>query len=113
MAALLSIVLALVMTSICGDLGKAKSAITRRDLFSKTREVNILSAARIFLFASRDVWFVVGVPVYLYDTLAWSFDKVSGFMALWIIGYGCVQALVPRLLKGTQNPTSAARAATL
>ncbi|MFT5176947.1 MAG: putative MFS family arabinose efflux permease [Gammaproteobacteria bacterium] len=113
MAAGLAVVLVLAVTSVRTDLGKAKSAIGKRELFSKSREVNILSAARMFLFASRDVWFVVGVPVYLYDTLAWSFDKVGGFMALWIIGYGCVQALVPRLLTGTRNSRAAARAATL
>lgn len=112
MAALLAVVLVLALTSMRADLGKAKSTIAKRDLFSKSREINILSAARIFLFASRDVWFVVGIPIYLYDTLAWRFDQVGGFMATWIIGYGCVQALVPRLLQSVRDTESAARAAT-
>ena len=70
------------------------------DLFSKSREINFPSAARIFLFAARDVWFVVGVPVYLYDQAGWSFNAVAGFMALWVIGYGAVQAGVPKILPG-------------
>jgi predicted MFS family arabinose efflux permease len=113
MAAMLAVVLALALTSIRTDLGKAKAVIGKRDLFSKSREINLLSAARIFLFASRDVWFVVAVPVYLYEALSWSFDQIGGFMALWIIGYGFVQALVPRLLHGTHDPCNAARAATV
>jgi predicted MFS family arabinose efflux permease len=113
MAAMLAVVLVLAIATIRADLGKAKSPLGKRDLFSKSREINLLSAARIALFASRDVWFVVGVPVYLYETLGWSFDQVGGFMALWIIGYGCVQALVPRLLKGARNTAGAARAATV
>lgn len=113
MAAILAVVLVLAVATIRADLGKAKSPLGKRDLFSKSREINLLSAARIVLFASRDVWFVVGVPVYLYETLGWSFDQVGGFMALWIIGYGCVQALVPRLLKGARNAAGAARAATV
>ncbi|GAB6051837.1 organoarsenical effux MFS transporter ArsJ [Magnetospira thiophila] len=111
MAGMLAVVLLLAVTSIKGDLGKAKQKVTGRDLFSKTREINFLSAARIFLFASRDVWFVVGVPVFLTSTFDWSFDQVGGFMASWIIGYGIVQALVPRLLRRTTDAAEGARAA--
>ena len=113
MAAMLVVVLLFAVATIRAGLGKAKSPLGKRELFSKSREINLLSAARIVLFASRDVWFVVGIPVYLYEALGWSFDQVGGFMALWIIGYGCVQALVPRLLKGTRDAASAARAATV
>jgi MFS family permease len=67
-------------------------------MFSNRRAVNILAAARIFLFASRDVWFVVGLPVFLRTELGWSFWLVGGFLALWVIGYGTVQAFAPRLL---------------
>jgi hypothetical protein len=70
----------------------------------------MLSAARIFLFASRDVWFVVGVPIFLYSNLGWSFDKVGAFMATWIIGYGIVQAIVPKLLRRTRDQATGARA---
>ena len=67
-------------------------------LFSKIPAINWLSFARIFLFASRDVWFVVGLPVFL-SGLRLSFTQIGGFLALWVIGYGIVQAAVPNLLR--------------
>ena len=112
MAGMLVLVLFLSVAFIRADMGKA-GKIVKRDLFSKSREINILSAARIFLFASRDVWFVVGVPVYLYSAMEWSFDQVGGFMAVWVIGYGIVQALVPNLLKRTNDVATGAEAARL
>ena len=57
-------------------------------MFSNNRAVNVLAAARIFLFASRDVWFVVGLPVFLRTELGWSFWQVGAFLAVWVIGYG-------------------------
>ncbi|WP_339853400.1 organoarsenical effux MFS transporter ArsJ, partial [uncultured Nisaea sp.] len=113
MAGMLAVVLAVALLTIKADLGRAKSKIVKRDLFAKTREINFLSAARIFLFASRDVWFVVGVPVFLYDQLGWSFDRVGLFMAVWVVGYGIVQALVPRFLHRTRDAGAAARGAVL
>ena len=113
MAGMLAVVLATALLAIKADLGRAKSKIGKRDLFAKTREINFLSAARIFLFASRDVWFVVGVPVFLYDQLGWSFDRVGLFMAVWVVGYGIVQALVPRFLHRTRDAGAAARGAVL
>ena len=113
MAGMLAVVLATALLTIKADLGRAKTKIVKRDLFAKTREINFLSAARIFLFASRDVWFVVGVPVFLYDQLGWSFDRVGLFMAVWVVGYGIVQALVPRFLRRTRDAGSAARGAVL
>jgi predicted MFS family arabinose efflux permease len=82
-----------------GDLGVANKKAKFRQLFSNHRSVNLLAAARVFLFASRDVWFVVGLPVYLSNVLGWTFWQVGGFMAVWIIGYGAVQAGAPRLLR--------------
>ncbi len=110
MAGMLVVVLLLAVSSIKSELGKA-GQVARRDLFAKSREINILSASRIFLFASRDVWFVVGLPIYLYSNMNWSFDEVGVFMASWIIGYGIVQAAVPKLLHQTRDAASAARAA--
>ncbi|HER25880.1 MAG TPA: MFS transporter, partial [Rhodospirillales bacterium] len=81
MAAMLTVVLLLAVTSIKSDLGKVRK-IEKLNLLAKSREINVLSAARIFLFASRDVWFVVGLPVFLYSTLGWSFDQVGTFMAV-------------------------------
>jgi type III secretory pathway component EscS len=68
-------------------------------MFSNNRAVNILAAARVFLFAARDVWFVVGLPVFLYTVLGWNFWQVGGFLAVWIIGYGVVQAVAPGILQ--------------
>jgi len=111
MAAMLGLALILSLTTVRGDLGKASAKIRGRELFSKTREINYLAAARIFLFASRDVWFVVGVPVFLYSSFGWTFDQVGGFMAAWIIGYGMVQAFVPKILHRTVDAQGSARAA--
>jgi predicted MFS family arabinose efflux permease len=67
-------------------------------VFSNKPAINWLAAARFFLFGSRDVWFVVGLPVFLYSVLNWSFTEVGAFLAIWIIGYGFVQASAPKLL---------------
>lgn len=79
-------------------MGKVKAKVEFSQLFSKTKEINILSAARFFLFGARDVWFVVALPVFLYGVLNWSFEQVGGFLAIWVIGYGIVQSLAPTLL---------------
>lgn len=79
------------------DLGKAKAKPKFRELLSKSRAINVLSAARLFLFGARDVWFVVALPVYLTVQFGWDFWQVGGFLALWIIGYGVVQAAAPWL----------------
>ncbi|NEQ53031.1 MAG: organoarsenical effux MFS transporter ArsJ [Leptolyngbya sp. SIO3F4] len=88
---------------------KAKVKFNFSQLFSKSREINILSAARFFLFGARDVWFVVGLPVFLYGGLKWSFEQVGGFLAIWVIGYGLVQSLAPTVLRqfGSGRPPQA------
>lgn len=77
------------------DLGKAKNKPKFRDLFSKSGAVNVLSAARLFLFGARDVWFVVALPVFLATALHWSDWAVGAFLACWVIGYGAVQSVAP------------------
>ncbi|MBL1177019.1 organoarsenical effux MFS transporter ArsJ [Pantanalinema sp. GBBB05] len=84
-------------------MGKIKAKVKLTQLFSKSREINILSAARFFLFGSRDVWFVVGLPVFLRSGLGWSFYQAGGFLACWVIGYGMIQFLAPTLLKRFGN----------
>ena len=79
-------------------------------LFSKSREINVLSLARFFLFGSRDIWFVVGLPVFLKESLGWSFAGVGAFMAAWVIGYGLVQTVVPGLIRRS-GAVAGARAA--
>lgn len=97
MAAALALVWLASLRLLTRDLGKAKAKPKFRELLSKSRAINLLSAARLFLFAARDVWFVVALPVFLSDRLGWSFWWIGGFMALWIIGYGAIQALAPRI----------------
>lgn len=90
-----------------GRLGKSKNKPKFSEVFSKSSAINWLSAARFFLFGARDVWFVVALPVYFAGVLKWSHMEIGIFMALWVIGYGFVQALTPKLLgrdKG-ENPT--------
>jgi len=89
------------------DLGKAKAKSKFRDIFSKSRAINLLSAARLFLFAARDVWFVVALPVFLASQFGWDHWKVGGFLALWIIGYGIVQSLAPRFTGGPPTAKTA------
>ncbi|MEH6498489.1 MAG: organoarsenical effux MFS transporter ArsJ [Pseudoalteromonas distincta] len=79
------------------DLGKATAKPKFRELLSKSRRINILSGARMFLFGARDVWFVIALPVYLSSVFGWDFWMVGGFMACWIIGYGLVQSVAPSI----------------
>ncbi len=82
------------------QLGKSKKKRKFSQVFSNVPAINWLSAARFFLFGSRDVWFVVALPVFLYDRLGWSFTQTGSFLALWVIGYGIVQASAPKLIRG-------------
>lgn len=82
-----------------GELGTVNKKAKFRQMFSPNRAVNLLAAARLFLFGSRDVWFVVGLPVFLRTVLGWTFWQAGGFLALWTIGYGIVQASAPALVR--------------
>ena len=97
--ALVGSALVVVFTMMRGHLGTPDRKAKFRGMFSNNRSVNVLAAARIFLFASRDVWFVVGLPVFLRSVLGWSFWQAGGFLAVWVIGYGSVQASAPRFLR--------------
>lgn len=91
------------------SLGRTSFEPKFRDVLSKSRAVNVLSGARFFLFGARDIWFVVALPVYLQLNLGWSGIEVGTFLALWIMGYGAVQALTPNI---TRSITSGRRVAT-
>ncbi len=102
------------LSSLCllkQDLGKAKVKPRFRDILSKSRAINILSAARLFLFGARDVWFVVALPVYLSTAFGWDFWLVGGFLAAWIIGYGIVQSLAPAITGKRRGQVPDGRAA--
>ena len=97
MAAALAGVWLFSLVALRRDLGKAKNKPKFGDLFSKSRAINLLSAARMFLFGARDVWFVVALPVFLSQVLGWTFWSVGSFLAAWVIGYGGVQSIAPRI----------------
>jgi predicted MFS family arabinose efflux permease len=99
LAALIAAILVVGLVSLPRELGKAKASQSVKELFAKSRAVNLLAAARIFLFGARDVWFVVSVPVFLGEVLGWSFTEIGTFLALWVIGYGAIQAISPSLLR--------------
>jgi MFS family permease len=105
MAALLGCVLAGVLAFVPPLMGRAKASKSLRELFAKSRGVNLLAAARVVLFGARDVWFVVGVPVFLYSS-GWTFTMVGAFLALWTIGYGLVQAIAPSLVRRSDDGLS-------
>ncbi|MGD2119927.1 MAG: organoarsenical effux MFS transporter ArsJ [Chromatiales bacterium] len=99
LAGSLFVVFILTLWLLPRELGKTTAKAKIRHIFSKTAQINWLSAARFFLFGSRDVWFVVGLPVFLYAELNWSHTQVGSYLALWIIGYGLVQAFTPGLIR--------------
>lgn len=100
MAATLVLVAIAAAVLLPGSMGKSKQKVPFKEIFSKTRAVNLLSAARLFLFGARDVWFVVGLPVFLSEVLGWSFVQIGGYLAGWVIVYGLVQAMTPRIMPG-------------
>ncbi|WP_419903944.1 organoarsenical effux MFS transporter ArsJ [Kiloniella sp.] len=111
MAMALGLVFIVTRLVVDKGMGRVKAKIRGKELLSKSKEINVLSFSRVFLFASRDVWFVVGLPVFLYSAMGWSFDEVGAFMAVWVIGYGIVQAFVPRFTKRIKDAHSGAVAA--
>jgi len=106
LAIMIAAALIAVLTLMRGALGRPSAAAKFRHMFSNNQAVNMLAAARLFLFASRDIWFVVALPVYMRTQLGWSFWIVGGFLALWTIGYGIVQASAPKILRRSGDPTN-------
>ncbi|MCG3760352.1 organoarsenical effux MFS transporter ArsJ [Vibrio cincinnatiensis] len=98
MALVLSAVFVGSLLMLQAEMGKAKAKPKFSDIFSKSARVNILSAARMFLFGARDVWFVIALPIYLGSVFGWGHSTVGGFLALWVIGYGIVQGFAPRIM---------------
>ncbi|MFT6405589.1 MAG: MFS family permease [Marinomonas primoryensis] len=113
MALALGVVWLFSLWQLGGDLGKASNKPKFSQIFSKSREINILSAARLFLFGARDVWFVVALPVYLSNQFGWDHWSVGGFLALWVIGYGIVQSLAPHITGKRTNQVPSAKMVTL
>jgi predicted MFS family arabinose efflux permease len=104
MAAGVLAVLLFVLTALPASIGQSKKKAPFTGVLSNSTGINRLSLARLALFAARDVWFVVSVPIFLASVLGWSFTQVGAFMALWVIAYGAVQSASPLLLsKATQE----------
>lgn len=122
MAAVLAVILVIIMVKMPSGLPTGSKEAKFREVFSKNRNINWLSFARVFLFGARDVWFVVGIPIYFHSVLSdgshagarTAFFLVGGFMAVWIILYGVVQAAAPRLLRAkTRGAVELTRLATI
>ena len=111
MALILAAILFSLLLWMPAGLSQGRKSAKFSEVFSKNPQINWLSFARVFLFGARDVWFVVGIPIYFYAV--WSdgtkagnqsaFFTIGIFMALWIILYGLVQANAPRLLRAKQR----------
>ena len=115
MAAVLAVILVAIVLRMPAGLPAGRKDAKFREVFSKNRNVNWLSFARVFLFGARDVWFVVGIPIYFYAVLSdgteagnrVAFFVIGSFMAVWIILYGAVQAAAPRLLRAKSRGAAA------
>ncbi|NIZ12621.1 organoarsenical effux MFS transporter ArsJ [Phaeobacter sp. HF9A] len=112
MALVLAVILAAVSLLMPAGLPKGRKGAKFSEVFSKSSNVNWLSAARVFLFGARDVWFVVGIPIYFYAVLSdgsedgnrAAFFLIGSFMAIWVIMYGAVQASAPKILRAGKRP---------
>ncbi|MUK62477.1 organoarsenical effux MFS transporter ArsJ [Aliivibrio fischeri] len=111
MASVLFVVFVGSVLLLDGDMGKAKSKPKFTQLFSKSEQINTLSAARLFLFGARDVWFVVALPIYLGSVFNWDHSLVGGFLALWVIAYGFVQGFAPKITGKAEGKVPDGRAA--
>ncbi len=105
------LLLVLVVTAIRlpAGLGRTTARPKFTQLFSNTAAINWLAAARFFLFGARDVWFVVGLPLFLFSVLGWRFSEVGAFLALWVVFYGLVQSCAPLILRGRHPGATTAR----
>ncbi|PSL20894.1 organoarsenical effux MFS transporter ArsJ [Shimia abyssi] len=113
MAAVLAVILIGVFVFMPPGLPQGKKSAKFSQVFSKDTNVNRLSLARMFLFGARDVWFVVGIPIYFYGVLSdgteegnrAAFFMIGSFMAVWIVLYGFVQGMAPKLLNAAKSTT--------
>lgn len=111
MTVIVSFILILALVLLKNDLFNIKKDVKFSDVFSKSRNINFLSAARVFLFGSRDVWFVVGLPIFFYNIFSdgslesnqRAFYIVGSIMAMWVIFYGLIQANSPKLFLKINN----------
>ena len=106
MAGMLTLLILPTLIFLSGNLGQSAVKITFREVFSKSRAINLLSSARFFLFGARDIWFVVALPLFLYEDMGLNFTEVGGLMALWVIGYGVIQSMAPLIIRKSSDGKS-------
>ena len=114
LAILLALVVASLRLSSRPAIGTTDSTRKFSDVLSPSATINKLSVARLFLFGARDTWFVVALPIFLHTSLKThtqidsesAYFVTGGFLAVWIIAYGFVQAMAPRLLKNANGVVS-------
>ena len=104
MASIVAFSLFLVMAFLRETIGKSTKIKSRKLLSSPYPAVNRLSLARMFLFGSRDIWFVVALPIFLDEDLGWSYSGIGGFLAAWVIGYGFIQSAAPTMMATIHSP---------
>ena len=112
MAGVLAVILLAVVLFMPQGLPQGRKDAKFTQVWSRDARINRLSLARMFLFGARDVWFVVGIPVYFQSVLSdgtpegarAAFFLIGGFMAVWIIAYGAVQGSAPRILRAATRP---------
>ena len=117
MAAGLALILLLVALFMPAGMPRGMKGVKFAEVISRNRNINWLSLARVFLFGARDVWFVVGIPIYFYAVLSdgtpegnrATFFLIGSFMAVWTVLYGAVQAAAPRLLRNQDHIRAASQ----
>ena len=115
MAVFLGVILVILILRMPAGLPAGRRNAKFKEVFSRNKNVNWLSVARVFLFGARDVWFVVGIPIYFYAVLSDgstegnrnAFFLIGGFMAIWIILYGLVQGNAHKILRAATRGPSA------
>ena len=107
MASFVAVPLFLIIVLLKEQIGKSRKTGSKRVLSSTYPSVNRLSIARFFLFGSRDIWFVVALPVFLDENLGWSYQGIGGFLAAWVIGYGIIQSGAPSMMKLSKGSNAA------
>ncbi|MEH6544959.1 MAG: organoarsenical effux MFS transporter ArsJ [Sneathiella sp.] len=106
MAIGLLVIFGIVLALLQNPFGKTNVKPAFRKILSKSKSVNLISGARFFLFGGRDVWFVIAAPLFFRDILQWSYAEIGSFMAFWVIAYGIIQAIAPRIVKNSPDGLS-------
>ena len=110
MAIVLFFILIITLIFIPAEILKITKNTKFIEVFSVNQNINFLSLGRVFLFGARDIWLVIGLPVFLYSLLSdgtqegnyKTFFIIGTFMSSWTILYGLVQSFTPKILSETK-----------